>query len=140
MAVAAVGSFAVCNPLNEACDASPQAGVLESRESFRERKAVRCSEELRHIIRRRRLVALLFGLIWSTFEEKLRRDPQRFSDLMQCARANSIRPTFIFLDLLKRHSKGGPKIGLGQPKRRPLDPHTAPHMLVDGIGDLRGGQ
>ena len=44
------GSFPVCNPLDESSDASPQLGVLESRECFRERKTVRCAKELRHIV------------------------------------------------------------------------------------------
>src|SRR5439155_7794687 len=76
--------------------------------------------------------------VWCTLEKKRHRNLQDVRNLLQPAGADPVRALLVFLDLLEREAKPIAELLLAHAQHHATHAHTAPDMLVDGVGSLLG--
>jgi len=118
-------------------DASPHPQVLYSHERLGELEPVGRGEEFGHIGGGRRLSNSrgLPRYVGRAFEEERHRDLQDMRDVLQAARAHTVRSLLVFLDLLERDPEPIAELLLGHSEHQPAHPDPAAYVLVDGVGD-----
>ena len=67
-------------------------------------------------------------------KEHRNRYAQDACDVVKPARADPVRPFFVFLDLLERYAESGTEIALGHPEQAPVRAHARPDLHVHHLG------
>src|SRR5262249_6436744 len=119
-------------------DAAPQSWLLYPHERLREREPVGRGEEVENVGGRWRLSNCL-GLAWQVrraFEEERHRDLQYMRDVLQAARAHTVRSLLVFLHLLEREPESIAELFLTHSEHHPTHSDPAAYVFVDRIGGL----